>query len=428
MRCDFAIVLAVVLSFGWTPTLRAESAETIAQLVNDLGDTSYAKRTEATRALCAIGTPAAAALGRVANGSDVEVALRAKAVLRVIEQLMFGGVEIRLSVSKTKFAWDEPIDLTITLTNRSTFPARVPFEIDPIARGKVVGDARQVGDMLDVAEYLRVRDAGGASVALVVDEITGDEAVARVVEHRVDVGPIGDLEPAQSVSITARAMNRGWARYRLLDSGTYTIVLDYVPAWDDDALAEQQAGRVVSNPVTLIVTTAAPPTVSRRGTEATVEIERDKASFVARITNRTDRVLMINTNFGASPPFAQAQWVYELLSVRHEIPADRRVGASWHDFDPEKLKSLPAGEALTLARISGDALGRALADDGVALHGDGWTLHFEYDNLCDRRWQKRQGTALLGNDDAPRVFQELLPRNILTNRQVSDRLPAPLPR
>ena len=398
----------------------------IAQLVGDLGDASYARRTEATRALCAIGSPAATALERVANGHDMEVALRARAVLRVLRQLMFGGVEVRLALSKTKIAWDEPVDLTITMTNRSAFPARVPFEIDPLARGKVAGDGRQVGDMLDIAEYLRVSDARDASVALVVDDIMGDEAVTKVVEHRVDAGPIAELAPSQSVSITARAINRGWARYRLLDAGAYAILLDYVPAWEDDVLAAERAGRVVSNTVTLTVTAGAPPAISRRSVEATVSVDRDKGFLVARITNRSDRVLLINTNFGASPPFAQAQWVHELAGQRHEVPVERRAGASWHDFEPAKLAALPAGESLTLTRITGDALQRALAGVGASVEGDRWTLHFEYDNLCDRRWQKRQGTALIGNDDAPRAFRELLPRNILTNRQVSRRLPAPL--
>lgn len=435
IRCHSAIACVAVLLTGALLSGQSDakdnaasvpSAERIAQLVRDLGDASYARRTEATRALCAIGSPAAAALERVANGQDTEVALRAQAVLRVLRRLMFGGVEVRLALSKTKIAWDEPVDLTITLTNRSTFPARVPFEIDPLTRGKVAGDGRQVGDMLDVAEYLRVVDARDASVGLVVDDIMGDEAVVRVVEHRIDVGPIAELAPSQSVSITARAMNRGWARYRLLDAGAYTIVLDYVPAWDDEVLAAQQAGRVVSNTVTLTVTAGAPATISRRGIDATVSVERDKGSWVARLTNRSDRTLLINTNFGASTPFAQALWVHELGVQRHEVPVERRAGASWHDFDPAKLASLPAGGSLTLARIGGDALRRALADAGAMLEGDRWTLHFEYDNLCDRRWQKRQGTALIGNDDAPRIFQKLLPRNILTHRQVSERLPAPL--
>ena len=435
MRCHSAIVCAAVIVAGALLIGQSDakdnaasvaSVERIAQLVSDLGDASYARRTEATRLLCAIGSPAAAALERVANGRDTEVALRAKAVLGVIGQLMFGGVEVRLALSKTKIAWDEPVDLTITMTNRSAFPARVPFEIDPLARGKVAGDGRQVGDMLDIAEYLRVRDARDASVALVVDDILGDEAVAKVVEHCIDVGPIAELAPSQSVSITARAFNRGWARYRLLDAGVYTIVLNYVPAWDDEVLAAQQAGRVVSNTATLTVTAGAPPAISRRGIDATVSIERDKGSFVARITNRSDRALLINTNFGASLPFARALWVHELAAERHEVPVERRVGASWHDFDPAKLVSLSAGESLTLARIGGEALRRVLAGAGAVLEGDRWTLHFEYDNLCDRRWQKRQGTALIGNDDAPRVFQELLPQNILTSRQVSERWPAPL--
>lgn len=104
----------------------------------------------------------------------------------------------------------------------------------------------------------------------------------------------------------------------------------------------------------------------------------------------------------------------------------QRAGTSWHEFDAAKLGILEAGESLTLARTGVGELRNTLAGAGALLDGDQWTLHFEYDNLCDRRWQKRQGTALMGNDDAPEVFRTLLPRNILTNRQVSDRLTAPL--
>ena len=209
IRRHSAIVSAAILAIVavWTPRANAEdpsgnsvSEQHIAQLVDELGDASYARRTEATRALCAIGAPATAALERVADGQHVEIALRAQAVLRVIEQLMFGGVEVRLAFSKKKISWGDPIDLTLKLTNRSAFPARVPFDIDPEVRQKATGDARHVGDMLDVAEYLRVLDGRGTSVPLTVDDIMGDLMVAKIVENRVDAGPIGTLAPGQAAS------------------------------------------------------------------------------------------------------------------------------------------------------------------------------------------------------------------------------------
>ena len=106
--------------------------QVMVQLTRDLGDPSYAVRTNATRQLCVIGAPATKILEQAAGGDDVEVALRAKAVLRVIDSLLFGGVEVRLAFSKPNRAWDEPVDLVVTFTNRSEFPARLPFESPPV--------------------------------------------------------------------------------------------------------------------------------------------------------------------------------------------------------------------------------------------------------------------------------------------------------
>ncbi len=91
----------------------------MAVLARDLGDPSYETRTLATQRLCAIGMPAARTLRAVAAGDDVEAALRAKAILFVLDRLMFSGVEIGLSFTKTKIAWNEAVDLTITMTNRT---------------------------------------------------------------------------------------------------------------------------------------------------------------------------------------------------------------------------------------------------------------------------------------------------------------------
>lgn len=421
-----ALSMTAVCTRAQQPSHPPAGQEAITRLIRDLGDPSYAERTDATRRLCVIGMPAAAALERAADGKDVEVALRAKAVLRVVQHLMFSGVDIQLSFSKQKIDWDEPVDLTIKLTNRSVFPARVPFDIGPAGRGEVTGDARQVADMLDVAEYVRVTDPRGTFVDLTVDDIIDDASVAKVVQQRVDVGPTTTLAPGQTATVTARAFNRGWSRFKLLDAGAYTLLLDYIPDWQDDWLAAQRAGRVVSNTVRLTVVAGAPPSVSRRGIEAGVAIERDDAFFVAQITNRSDQTILINKNFGAATPFARGHWVFELGSARHEVPFAHRLAPSWHDFDPAKLISLPPGETTELSRVRGDALRRSFAEAGALLDNTRWTLHFEFDNLCDRKWQRRQGTVLLDNPSAPNLFQKLLPRHILTNRQVSVRLPAPL--
>lgn len=210
----------------------------------------------------------------------------------------------------------------------------------------------------------------------------------------------------------------------MLDAGVYTAVLEYVPLWNDDVLAAQRAGRVTSNAATVTVAPPAPPTVSRRGVLATVEIARHDAFLVATLTNRSDQPLLVNKNFGTAVPFARGHWVYELETERHEVPFERRSGLCWHDFQADRLVPLPPGETTTLARVRADELHRALTDAGVPLDNARGSLHFEYDNLCGRTWQRRQGSALIDNASAPAVFRTLLPRRLLTNRQVSNRLSA----
>ncbi len=397
----------------------------IAGFILTLGDPSYAKRTEATRRICAIGMPAAERLKAAAKGDDMEVALRAKAILRVLDSLMFSGVEIRLAFSKPRIVWNDSVDLIITLTNRSKYPARIPFELDPAKQNQVESDARQVADLIDAAELLRVRRANGDRIELTLDDITADRDVADVVQRRVDVGPISVLAPGQRVTITARALNRGWARYRLLDADVYTVSFEYVPRWDDELLAAERVGRVTGNESTLTVTEGAPETVSRRGPVASLHLDREGAFLVARLTNRFDHTVIVNTNFGRSPPFAQAQWVYEFAGAHRDVPVEGKPALSWHDFDVAGLVSVSAGETVELARTRIDELRRALAGGGAVLANDDWTLHFAYDNLCDRTWQERQGSALIGNAAAPSVFQKPLPRRMLSTRQTSNRLSGP---
>ncbi|MGB2987246.1 MAG: hypothetical protein WBE26_15360 [Phycisphaerae bacterium] len=410
---------------GELPLTGPATDNEIASLIRDLGDSSYEKRTFATRRLCAIGMPAADQLQAAAEGDDVESALRARAVLLLLDRIMFAGVEIQLSFSKTRIAWDESVDLNMTMVNRSKYPARVPFDIDPDTRKATTNDARQVGDMLDLADFLHVRKADASVIELTVDDIAADAAVVAAVQDRLNGGPSGVLEPGERVTLPACAFNRGWARYPLLDSGTYTVVMDYVPQWEDAVLAAQRVGRVVSNQATITVTEGAPASVSRGGQEASLAVDQEGSSLVAVLTNRTDQPMLINRNFGRSPPFAGGRWIWELDGARRDVPLFPKPAASWHDFDAALLVEVAPGQSIELARISVDKLRRAPAQAGAEVDRGRWTVHFAYVNLCDRSWQARQGSALLGNVKAPPIFQTPLPRRILSTRHTSNRLIAP---
>ena len=405
------------------PLLGPTNREEMASLVRALGDPAHEARMFATHRLCAIGMEAREFLQAAAESTDVEAALRAKQLLAVFDRLWFSGTDVSLSFSKPIIDWLEPVDLNITMTNRLPYPARVPFDVDTGVRGDT-DDARQVADMLDLAEWLKVRAPDGHELDLRVDDIGGEPAVFAVVQSRLAGGPGGAIAPGEQITVTARAFNRGWARFPLLDRGEYTVMLDYVPDWTDVVLAAARVGRVTSTPATVTIRDGAPPTISRTGIQTDLVVERDGTFLIARLVNRTDQPFLINTNFGGAAPFADGKWVYELDQTRRDLPILPKPGVSWHDFKPELFVEVGPGASVELARISVGDLRKSLTNAGADLSGDRWSVHFTYANLCDRQWQNRQGSALLGNENAPPFFQKPLPRRTLSARQGSNHLTA----
>lgn len=429
VKTSLAVCFLAVLSVQST---RAEpnaklaapaTAQEIEQLVSDLGAASYGTRTHATRRLWAIGMPARDRLVEAARAESPEVALRAKRLLKVFDTFLFHGVEVELKFSKTRVAWNEPVDLHVTLVNRSGFPARVPIETDTGRRSELSGDPRQVADMLDVGEWLQVLGPSGRPVGLRVDDINLDHSIAEVVRLRVTDGPFSELAPNERATITVRRFNRGWARMPLLDAGRYVVQFDYTPTWEDEVLSDAQVGRVVSRQATITVTESAPDTVSRRGPEAGVTIERNGNDLVAMMTNRTDQPMHINLNFGTAPPFAVGRWVYDHAGNMKEASSVERAGVSWRDFRPESLAEIAPGASVELTRIPVKKLFQRLAENGAAMEGRSWELYFTYSNLCDRNWQRREQDMLDAHASAPDCLKKPLPRRILTGWHTSNRIP-----
>ena len=423
------LIPALVLLHSSMPSVGQDAALTapagdgeIAKLIRDLSHPSYEKRMSATRRLCVVGMSAYDRLEGAAAGDDVERALRAQDVLATLQQLCFAGVEVSLAFSKTKIAWDESVDLTISFDNLSSYPARVPFDIDPAARARVGGDARQVADILDLAEWLRILDPNGREVALRINDIAADPAVDGVVQERATGDPFAVLPPHQRVTITVTAFNRGWARFPLLERGTYRAVLDYMPAWRDRALADARVGRVVSKPATVEVTTAAPAAVSRGGLEASILAVLEQGFVIARWMNRSDQTALINTNFGSSPPLAQGRWICEHGSIARDLRLGDQAGATWQDFDPVLVREVEPGQSIELARISVNELKRRLLDARLDQRAREWEVYFSYANLCDLRWQQSQGTALLGNPQAPPFLRKPLPLRLRAGWHSSNRV------
>ena len=402
--------------------------EEIASLIVDLGDPAYEVRTAATRRLCAIGMPARTRLSKTAGGEDVEAALRAKKLLAVLDQIHFAGIDVLLSFSKSTIAWDESVDLRVTLINSSAHRGRVPFETDSTKRAerrKWSADALQVGDMLDVAEHLTVRGPQDREIALRVDDILADPRVEAAVRERLDAGPVSVIESEDSVAITVTAFNRGWARYPLLGRGRYDVVLEYLPPWEDDLLRTERIGRAVSNPATITVTDGAPAVVSRNGEEASVTIHQEECSLVATLVNKSDQPVWVNKNFSSAAPFAQGRWVYMLDESMVDVPVLPGRRARWTDFDEKLLVKVAPGGSVELARVDLDTIRRTLVDAGADLSSTRWAIHFSYSNPCDRHWQKREESTLRDDPDVPQVLRRPLPRRTLSTRQTSNQLQAP---
>ena len=399
----------------------------IAALVVDLSDSSYRIRTSATRRLCAIGKPAEGQLQQIASSQNVEAALRAKAILKVIDQLLFPGVEVTLSFSKKETRWDEPVELMIELNNPNAYRARVPFHLSSSEEPAGGEHVEQVTTMLDAADWLQVIGPDGQSVELVVDDITDDSGVHHAVLAMTQEARTDQLAPGQRVRILLHGFNRGWARYPLLDRGMYKVTFDYTPTWDDEVLARERAGRVASNPAIVTVVTTAPVAVSRRQIEAELFLTREGDTLLAEWINRRDVAVFVNKNFGPGVPFATGQWVYELRDRAHSVPVGPLSGVLWADFDEKALVEVASGERITLTRITVQELLESLRETGAVLTGDSWTIHFGYMNLVDRAWQGRADQDLLRASSTPEILRRPLPRRVFTSRQTSNQLVAPKP-
>ena len=100
-------LLGRMLTCAWpclltTLEARAQSAATrpsAEALVAQLGDASFTVRADATRQLCMLGGAARPAIEAAARSEDGEVALRAKAVLKLLDELYLLGCTIDLAAS-----------------------------------------------------------------------------------------------------------------------------------------------------------------------------------------------------------------------------------------------------------------------------------------------------------------------------------------
>lgn len=382
-------------------------------LVEKLGSASFEDRSSATLALLKIGKSATSVLEMASRGDDYETAVRAKALIRVIDQSYFGGLDIRLEASKSKVAWDEPFDLHMHLDNKLDVSSRVPVVLrDASDRAGI--DA--VTGLLDLADFLQVTGPDGSRIDLHTDDINEDVDLLTAVQQRVDGEVYSRVPPRARVTYDVEAFNRNRARYRMLQKGTYRIRLVYQPQWSDQDLIDAGVGRAQSNELAVSVTSSAPEVVRRSWREASLSLKRRGDSTEAVITNLNDVPIVVNTNIVAGmaeAPFAGMHWFVGDGVDAVELSLPNPPVADAGRFSLAKLKTVQPGESLTIAR---------LADTLIPAGG---LLTASYSNLANRTWQRMAGVQWLGNPQAPVALRKPLPRRMLMTTLRSDSVTVP---
>ncbi|HEY3246538.1 MAG TPA: hypothetical protein VGM03_24600, partial [Phycisphaerae bacterium] len=337
------------------------------------------------------------------------------------------GVEIRLAVSKEQIDWDEPVDLVLTLVNRSSAPARIPFEKpgrreasgdDPaVARG-----VREVAELLDIGDFLSVTAPDGEEVELRVDDISSNPFIAAVVHLRAEGGPVMTLAPGEKLEYRIAGFNRTWARYPLLEAGSYSLRFSYTPEWDDPVLRDAGVGVVQTAPVTIKVRAAAPEIVRTHGHPVRIRAARDGDALLATLTNASDLPLVVNLNFGHDdPPSAQVWWVLRVGEEIFKLRAGPEArSAALEAFSRDKLKELRPGQSVEIGRIPISTLeSQPLAASLPA--GAEFQVRASCANRVDLAWQMAQSN-LIGSDRAPEALRRPLPDRLFSFQTSSDEL------
>ncbi|MCG3131361.1 MAG: hypothetical protein FLDDKLPJ_02152 [Phycisphaerae bacterium] len=428
MKTILHVVLAAVVAAAVqaqeaapAPSVPSAPAAEVQNLIEQLGAQDYQARLDATRRLCRIGPAALEPLRAAQRHESFEIAARAQRLVRLLERQYFGGVSVKLSASKTRFAWNEPIDLTIEFTNASTFDARLPFDAGQGSAGDADADLAQVRGMIDAGEYLEVTDAAGNVLDLRVDDVAESPAIARLIRERAQSGPVEMLSPGRSAIIRLTAFNRGWARFPLLAPGAATVQFRYLPEWPQEepflGFEKDRIAAVVSEPLTLTIDPGAPPTVSSTGRTAEVVVERQGEEYIAYLVCLYDRPVAVNAHFGTTPPFAQLRWSCRVGDEdRILTPGD---GGRLAGFAGDRFLNVEPGSRVEMGRIA-VARVRETAEAMPAPSGSP-TLVAAYVNVASRAWQIEQADRDTDNwKSLPDAARRPFPPRVVTGHLRSE--------
>jgi len=421
----FAFALVACVTVLAPPAQTADAPKCsdaqIDALIDQLGDQSYDVRTDATRELISCGPKAVEALREAAREGDLEITVRAKALLEVFEQLLFAGIDIELRASKTSVAWNEPIDLVLTLRNATTHSVNVPFSL-PLSGDKDDPPyLTQCTRMLDIADFLEVVGPSEQPVDLKVDDVNQDERLRAALDVRADDPPVGRLDPAQSIEYAVGQFNRGWARYPLLNQGDYRLRLVYQPEWNEDELNRAGVGRVESNSVNITVTKAAPESVRTSHAPARLVLERDGDRISARLQNLDDLPIHVNTLVAtqSAPPAARLQWFAVTSSERTEVNINPEAPKG-DAFTRAKIVAAEPGEMLELGNLSVAQLAPADEHETPGTANPVIQLQARYINVTGIEWQRRNTAEQIGNPRAPDALRTMLPFRMLVTTLESE--------
>lgn len=371
----------------------------IRQTVRLLNHPSPARRREAVRRLAGWGPVTFPELRRVAAGDKHETALAARELLEELEPAILFGAQVRLEASRTRTRWDEPFDLIVHVRNTTDTEMRVPWPApttQPAER-----DALQVAAMMDAADFLEVSDAKGDVIDLRVDPIEQDEDVYTAVNARAGPAPPSHVIPAgETAHLVIPSLNRGWARYPLFDTQTYTIRFQYQPQWKDRSWIQEGLGQVTAEPVQVRITHAAPRNIRDARTSATLHLCQDGDRLEVRIENNWDRAQGVNTNLGADlERYAMLEWRWDqgLFSEKHRL--DFSSADETPEFDPRRVHLLQPGETMTLHRVSWPELRRRV-EKSLPLNVSTYGLSARYVNVPTAQALRRLvGDDLAGGGD-----------------------------
>jgi hypothetical protein len=319
--------------------------------IDQLSDPSFRVREQAVKQLYRAGPAVLPVLDRVKDGDDVEAALRSSTLIRRIRKLFLVGAAVEIKAAPSSVRWDQPFSLTVKISNPSDFPVHLPFLIQNRSLLDVDALSQEMGNMLDVADFLQVADPDGSAVEVTIDDIRGHPHLEKALDARVYDEPDSWLAPGESFSLTLKKLNRGFARYRLFKEGDYHIRFVYVPEWDDDSMREREVGKVMSNQAVVRVTQAAPEFLRTAQREVMCILRQIGPELILSIRGTFDRPIGVNLNLasGGDMKFAHIEWAW--LRSGETVKAEQVMAAAG-GLNPAKFKTLQPGETLELFRTS----------------------------------------------------------------------------